>query len=247
MSTVAEKAREEADRIEAEEREREAAEAADAEGATAEHGAENDGEPGEPDTTEPDAAPGDSPADPPAASDSAEPEAFNVDPKALEKELKRHEREMTKVFGPEWATMEPCVTCGGMGATPPGFEPPPEMIEDPDLLVCAACNGYGQRLTPSLHPSHLTAVCGPCVGAGYRLRAELEAEAEQQRIMAEMAAPAAPSGPQWDPIAGAYVPPVGAVPPPPSPRWNDALQRWEFPADDGGAGLGVVPYPPPQG
>lgn len=247
MSTVTDKAREESDRVEAEEREREAAEAARAEGATPEPGdddATEDSEPGEGEPGE-----GDNGADNPAADEPPEAlaPAFVVDEKLLEKEIRRHDSEMEKVLGPEWATMEPCGHCGGMGAIPPDYTPPPEMVEDPDVLVCDGCNGYGERLTPSLHPSHLTAICMVCNGSGYRTREAIEVEIAQKRIMGELEATPPPDQPVWNPTTGQYDPPLGSIPPPPAPFYNQVTGRWELPADNGVAGAGVPGYPPPQG
>lgn len=218
MSDVAELARAEADRVEAEEREL-GAEEIGADGVSAD---ERDEEPA--------AEPAEEPTKP----------AFEVDGKALERELKRHDKAMLATLGPEWSAMEPCGTCGGMGAVPPDFAPVPEMLEDPDVLVCEACNGFGQRVTPSLNPQYAAAPCTVCNSLGYRTKEAIDAEREQAAIMAEQAARDA------EVLAGYHAPEAlpyggnGYPPAPPTPVWDHVAGAWRFPVADAGVGGGVT-------
>lgn len=218
MSTIAEQAREEADRVEAEERALEEQEADPA-------------EPGaEPEPDEHAAEVGEEPAEP----------AFEVDGKALERELKRHDKAMLATLGPEWASMEPCGHCGGMGAVPPGFVPVPEPVDDPDVIVCEACKGFGSRVTPSLKAQYAMRDCSVCIGTGYRELEAVNAENEHKRIMDEQAQRDAALAADYTNLAQAANGMAGYPPAPPSPVWNQALGRWEFPTDDAGIGGGVT-------
>lgn len=160
---------------------------------------EDGGEPGDPDE----------PAD--------EPLAF--DPKAFERENTRHEKALEKVFGASFEGMGPCGLCGGVGFTPEDVVPAPEVVADPTLVVCAECNGHGQRSTPSLDERYQLTPCTACSGTGYRDRDALEA---MER-------------------AAAYAAPPAYEAPPPPPRWNPTLNRWET---DAGEPVYVAPAAP---
>src|SRR5262249_38785396 len=128
-------------------------------------------EPAEP-VAEP-AGPDDEPAQIPDADEADEPLGFNE--QLFEKENRRHEREVAKVFGDAVAGWERCGRCGGVGSTPRDLTPAPEVRADESLTVCPDCNGYGQRLTPSLDERYRLIPCTACAGNGYRDRAQLEA------------------------------------------------------------------------
>src|SRR4051794_36481180 len=88
----------------------------------------------------------DAPVTPPAS-----PE---VDPDALEKESRRHERAMAKIMGAAWEGAQPCEKCGSLGYLPPGVEPMPDLVPNPDLVACRDCAGHGFRKTPSLNEQY---------------------------------------------------------------------------------------------
>lgn len=147
------------------------------------------------------------------------PEGF--DPTAFEREQTRHAKAIAKALGSAFADLKPCETCGGIGFETALYEPPPEVLPDPDLVVCTACNGWGDRSTPSLKESYIVTPCVPCGGTGYRDRAQLVAEEQ----------------------AAAYTHAVQAAPPgPPQPVWNQATQQWETP--DGRPLVAGYPTPP---
>jgi hypothetical protein len=116
-----------------------------------------------------------------------------VDPDALEKESKRHERAMAKIMGAAWEGATPCEKCGALGYLPPGFEPMPDLVPNPDLVACRDCAGHGFRKTPSLNEQYQVEPCTKCQGKGFVDRATYET----------MVTPAAPQ-----PFAGAPMPPV---------------------------------------
>lgn len=147
------------------------------------------------------------------------PEGF--DPTAFEKEQTRHARAIAKALGAAFGDMKVCETCGGIGFETDLYEPPPALLDDPSLVVCGECNGYGQRRTPSLSEQYLTTPCSACSGTGYRDRAQLEAQAQ----------------------AAAYTQAAQAQPQiAPQPVWNQATGQWETPD---GRPLVAAYAPPP--
>lgn len=184
-----------------------------AKGETEEETEDGEGEPepapqGEPEPGEPDEPP-------------EEPLGFNPD--RFEKENRRHERELRKVFGDSFSGMKACDTCGGVGFTPEDHEPPaplPEVRADPTLIACEACNAWGQRKTPSLDERYLLEPCTVCSGKGYRDRDVVAAtEAAQAYAAPPPPAPSA-TGPRWDQSRGTWVDEYGNpvwVAPPTSP------------------------------
>ena len=144
--------------------------------------------------------------DEPADEPPAEPEqAF--DPKAFEREQRRHEREMRKVLGSAFAALDGCEQCGATGYVARDYAPPPPVLPDKELVVCAECNGYGLRLTPSLAQGKETVPCTTCNGNGWRDRKEVEATAAAHAYHEQPAA-------------------LPAAPPPP-PAWNWSTHQYE--------------------
>lgn len=135
---------------------------------------------------------------------TAPPALPDVDPNAIEKEAKRHERALAKIMGAAWEGAQPCEECGALGFLPPGHEPPPKLSPHPTLVQCRECNGFGYLATPSKHPDHLTEPCTKCNGYGAVDRAVYEREVT-------------PPAPQ--PFAGAPMPP-------PMPKWDEARGVW---------------------
>jgi Zn-finger nucleic acid-binding protein len=127
------------------------------------------------------------------------------DPKALERELARHERAMAKVLGDGFGAMESCGACGSMGFVPLDFVPAPELRTDPNCVLCGDCAGLGSRLTGSLAPGYEVIACTACQGAGWRDRGQIDA----------LRAAQAYQQPQ----------PVQVVPP--QPTYNQSTNQWE--------------------
>lgn len=130
-----------------------------------------------------------------------EPEArmpTDAERRAFERELTRHEKAVAKFVGADWKHYKACDLCGGVGFVPEQVEPPPEVMRDPDAIVCDACNGWGRRLTGSLAEGNESIPCTVCGGAGWRDRRA--AYAQQQ-----VAAPPQGAVPAASPAAG-YLP-----------------------------------------
>lgn len=96
----------------------------------------------------------------------------------------------------------------------------PPIVDDPDLVVCTACNGYGQRKTPSLAEQYLLAPCTVCSGSGSRDRAAVEAAAQAASYAAA--------------AAGTSSEPPPSYPPPPQVIFNPVTSQWD-----------VIPAPSP--
>lgn len=118
---------------------------------------------------------GGEPAEPTGEAETApEPDAEDVtdvggeiDTKALEGVLGRHEKALRKVLGEGFEDMQPCQTCEGFGFVPQGFEPVPELKASPMYERCGDCNGYGQVLTGAMPDASPLAPCTSCAGGGY--------------------------------------------------------------------------------
>lgn len=141
MSRAAELARLEADAVEAEDTDEAEAEADQAD-------------------AEPDA---EQPAEPPAPPP-------DVDPKALERVVAKYEKDLRRVLGPAAESMHPCPVCEGMGFTPGEVEPPPQLVQDPQLEPCPECNALGLVLTGSKRDGQDMRSCTHCSGNGYRTK-----------------------------------------------------------------------------
>lgn len=139
MSTIAEKAREEADRVEAE---------------------YPDDDEGDGDETDAD--------DADDASEIEPPSGHQVDVAKVEKELERHRRELGKLFGPIFAEMQPCTRCGDSlpGFEPP--DAGPQLAASTTTEPCPTCNGFGLVRSGSHNPAFELIDCTDCMGKGYR-------------------------------------------------------------------------------
>ena len=71
-----------------------------------------------------------------------------------------------KIVGDD-APIAGCDHCQGMGYLLGDQEPQPEPVHPPNLVTCEYCNGYGEVLTGSRHPDHITAMCIKCAGNGF--------------------------------------------------------------------------------
>ena len=91
-----------------------------------------------------------------------------VDTKALEREMVRHEKQMTKVLGDAFPDMAPCPTCEGMGFTPEALTAAPAFEQDPARETCPVCNGYGTTKTGAKPPGQAELACSQCQGIGWR-------------------------------------------------------------------------------
>lgn len=151
-------------------------------------------------------------------------EADGFTPEEFEAEQRRHEGEMRRMLGAAFDDLITCEQCGGVGLHPGSMEVPPELLADPDAVVCPTCNGYGFRSTPSLVESASHVTCPRCQGAGWRDRRQLEAEAQAAAYhppapTVELPAPN-PTQPVWDQARGIWLTPDGQpiyAPPMPAP------------------------------
>jgi hypothetical protein len=91
-------------------------------------------------------------------------------PKRLERAINDQRRRLSKIVGVDLAGQE-CPTCEGMGYTIGGSDPASELVHPDNLVMCEACNGYGQVETGSKNPQHVTTVCIDCSGFGYQTKA----------------------------------------------------------------------------
>jgi hypothetical protein len=91
-------------------------------------------------------------------------------PKRLERAINDQRRRLSKIVGVDLAGRE-CPTCEGMGYTIGGSDPASELVHPDNLVMCEACNGYGQVETGSKNPQHVTTVCIDCSGFGYLTKA----------------------------------------------------------------------------
>jgi hypothetical protein len=86
--------------------------------------------------------------------------------KKLERAVADQKRRLGKILDTDLDGCE-CPTCDGMGYTPGGLGAEPDFVHPDNLVACDACNGYGQIVTGSKHPSHHLAICTTCTGFGY--------------------------------------------------------------------------------
>jgi hypothetical protein len=90
-------------------------------------------------------------------------------PKKLERAIKDQQKRLSKIVGVDLAGQE-CPTCDGMGYTIGGTDPSAVLVHPDNLVMCEACNGYGQVVTGSKNPQHETTVCIACSGVGYQTK-----------------------------------------------------------------------------
>ena len=100
-----------------------------------------------------------------------------VDEKALEREIRRHGREMEKVLGGAFPDMTACPQCEGMGYVPEAIVAAPELADDPTTQRCDACHGLGLVKTGSLRDGQDVRSCLTCNGNGYITRPQEPAQA----------------------------------------------------------------------
>ena len=155
----------------------------------------------EPDTepAEPEPEPEPEPQPAPAAADSG-PSPHQL--AAFDRANAKHARELRKVMGEDFDAFVQCASCAGVGYTPAGLEPPPEVLHDEMTEPCPKCNGYSIVLTGAREPGMVTHQCSHCAGAGYTTRT---VEVPQQQAATVHELPSATSPP--------YQPPAPAVPP----------------------------------
>ena len=130
--------------------------------------------------TAPEPEPGE-PEPEPAPEPEPEPEQAQalagVDEKALEREIRRHGREMEKVLGGAFPDMTACPQCEGMGYVPEAIVAAPELADDPTTQRCEACHGLGLVKTGSLRDGQDVRSCLTCNGNGYITRPQEPAQA----------------------------------------------------------------------
>jgi hypothetical protein len=161
MSTIAERARAEADEAEREEADKEAEQEAEHE-EEAEHEAQPETEP--------------APSSQKAVADAG---------KKLEAEAARHDKRVREIMGDDFEITRPCPACFTPGFVfDPEVAPMPEETREailaflgddggpkfkahPDLEMCSYCDGYGELTTGSRNPGALTEICPRCSRQGY--------------------------------------------------------------------------------
>src|SRR5947207_6245423 len=84
--------------------------------------------------------------------------------KAIESELKRHEKAWAKIIGLPLEALHVCSMCGGVGFTQ---EDEPPIKEATFAKACPDCNGYGKVISGSFNDATRLIDCRTCVGYGY--------------------------------------------------------------------------------
>jgi hypothetical protein len=189
MSTIAERARAEADEAEREEADKEAEQ-------EAEHEAE------EAEEAQPEAEP--APSSQKAVADAG---------KKLEAEAARHEKRVREIMGDDFEITRPCPACFTPGFVfDPEVAPMPEETREavlaflgddggpnlkphPDLEMCSFCDGYGELTTGSRNPGALTEICPKCSRQGYVAKNAAQPANGQPPAWV----PPAPPAPVYDP------------------------------------------------
>jgi hypothetical protein len=87
-------------------------------------------------------------------------------PKKLERALTDQKKRLERIVGVSLDGKE-CPKCDGMGYLPEGAAEEPDVVHPDNLVTCEACNGYGQVITGSRNPDHITAMCTSCAGNGF--------------------------------------------------------------------------------
>lgn len=225
MSTAAERIREARERDEAREREdADNGEDANGEDATAERDRQGEPEP----ELEP-SPPPPSPAPPPMSERDAEQGA-----KKLEAEAARHEKRVREIMGEDFDALLPCPACFTPGyVLPPGtveYEPEqqaallalagvaegPQLKQDPDAVMCEACDGLGFRATGSRREGYTEQMCATCNGNGWHAR--------------ERPGQTPPPLPPTPAYPGAFTPaPTNGPGAAPQPYWDVASASWKLP------------------
>lgn len=160
-------------------------------------------------------APDEAEADPDVESE-AEPAELSIEAKAelFETALSLHHDNMRGFYGDEWAGMDLCPLCNGVGAVAPDAP-----VLDPSTMRCERCKGHGQLMTEAVNPNNVFRQCPDCVGNGYVPKADAQ-----------------PTPPQL--VQGDYFPPspnvsTAATPPvaiPPMPVFDAVANVWRDPA-----------------
>jgi hypothetical protein len=85
-------------------------------------------------------------------------------------------KKVVKIVG-EDAPLVGCEHCSGRGFTLGEQEPEVPMVHPDNLVSCDACNGYGEIITGSRNPTHITSVCTACAGNGFITKPVVQAPA----------------------------------------------------------------------
>jgi hypothetical protein len=171
----------------------------------------------------------DAPLDETEAEPDAEPEAIapelSMEQRAelLETALRLHHENMAGFFGPDWADMEACPMCSGIGAV--GADSP---VLDPTTMRCERCKGHGVLLTEAVNPNNVTRGCPDCMGNGYVPRVEVPQPVPQVPV---------PAYGQPFQQAGTQQPQPPQIPP--MPIFDAAANVWRDPTT--GEQLGPMP------
>lgn len=139
----------------------------------------------------------------------------------VDREDTRHQGRLREILGSDFDMYKECPLCqvaGWVLPYPPGVVEPlqraaimaaigdpatPELRPAPEATMCPVCEGYGETLTHSKNPLHMTKLCEPCGGKGWMNNLELTTYSNQ-RMERERTASLLANGPT-------LVPPVGGV------------------------------------
>lgn len=133
-----------------------------------EEAARAEADPDDEDTDEDADGEAETPPDEAASDPDAEPQDEDAElsvearAKLFETALRLHHDNMAGFFGEDWADMELCAVCNGVGAH--SVEAP---VADPDTARCEKCKGWGILLTEAQDPNHAQRQCPQCLGNGY--------------------------------------------------------------------------------
>ncbi len=107
--------------------------------------------------------------------------------KKLTAETKRHENALAKIYGDDWAELQPCPLCltdGYVIPAPPGAFPDDQWFavemaagkdrftvyeQDPTAEICPTCKGWGKLDTGAKTGEQAIRICPDCTGNGWQM------------------------------------------------------------------------------
>lgn len=131
-----------------------------------------------------------------------EPPSSEAVLKKADAENRRYHKKIDSIFGAKSGHID-CPTCEGLGIVWDDGKPEVDLVHPDNLVTCEACNGYGEVITGSKNPSHVTTICIQCNALGYITKTA------QPALVAQLPPPAPE---QAAPMNGQYVPGRGFIP-----------------------------------